>query len=343
MTSLDRRRFEALVGVIVALLVAGAATVGVRAALGAFSDEYQITASTTRTGFGLDAASAVKIRGISVGSVDDVRLLADGTVELTLAIDGGIRIPRDATASIEPVSVFGPKFVDIDPGPSEQAGPFVDDGGTLGAIVEPSELTETLDAISQLLDEVDPEELTLVLTELSRGVDGLGPQLGETLDATADLAARLSRSRPALDALLADAGLLVDELARRAGALESLARDAGPLLDTVADNGDPLGDLLVGTSELAVRAEDLVATIGPELDGVLVGLDGGVGVIAEHLAQLPDFVDGLYEVSDVLGSGLFAWERGPGLWGLIGHGIIDFEQCAVAPTPDCPPRVGYHG
>lgn len=341
LTTLDRRTMQAFVGAVAVLIMGGMAAIGIRVAQGDFADEYEISATTVRTGFGLDAASAVKIRGISVGRVDRVELQDDGTVALTLAIRDGIAIPADAAASIEPVSVFGPKFVDIRPGGAETAGPFLAAGDTLGAIVEPSELTETLDAVSQLLDVVDPEDLAVLLTELARGVDGLGPELGATIDSSADVVGRLARIRPQLEALLQDADAVVQTLADHADDVAAIADDAGPLLDLVAASEDPLAALLLSTSELTARVGDVLTHSGFDLVGLLVGVEGGVRVLAEQLALLPDFVDGLDAVSDVLSTGLFAWDRGPGLWGLIGHGYIDFEPCTFAYRPGCPDRPGY--
>lgn len=333
---LDRRRADALIGAIVVMLLAAVATIAVKAALGAYADEYTIRATTTRTGFGLDEASAVKVRGISIGTVDDVRLLDDGTVELTMAIRDGIDVPAASTASIEPVSVFGPKFVDLVPGPTEESGPFLADGDSLGAIVEPSELLETLDAVSDLLDVVDPTRVGLILTELSRGLDGTGQQLGETLDATGELTDRLNRVRPQLERLLTDASLLSQTLAARSGDITSLGEDLRPLLTLIADQEDPLAELLVQASELAVRLEDVVDTSSAELDGVLIGLEGGASVLAEHIVLISDFVDGLDGVSDLLSTGLFSWERLPGEWGAIGHGFIDFDPCMIASLDPCP-------
>lgn len=341
MTTLDRRTLQAFIGAVAVLLVGGMAAIGIRVALGDFADEYEISATTVRTGFGLDAASAVKIRGIGVGRVERVELQDDGTVALTLAIRDGIAIPADAAASVEPVSVFGPKFVDIRPGGSETAGPFLADGDALGAIVEPSELTETLDAVSQVLDVVDPEDLAVLLAELARGVDGLGPELGATIDSSADVVGRLARVRPQLEALLRDTDAVVQALAEHAEDVVSIADDSRPLLDLVAANEDPLADLLRSTSGLTARVGDLLDESGTDLAGLLIGVEGGVRVLAEQLALLPDFVDGLDAVSDALGSGLFAWERGPGLWGLIGHGYLDFEPCTFAYRTGCPDRPGY--
>src|SRR3546814_18134858 len=85
---------------------------------------------------------AVKLRGGNVGEVSGVGLRDDGRARVKLFIDGDVRVPADALASIEPLSIFGPKFVRIDPGEHEGAGPFLEDGGEITRTQTPRELPD---------------------------------------------------------------------------------------------------------------------------------------------------------------------------------------------------------
>ncbi len=340
---LDANRTRLAVGLI-ALVVTGAiASLMVLAANGAYADDYQLTARTTRTGFGLDDTSEVKIRGVKIGTVERVELLDDGAVELVLNIAKDVRIPVDATATIEPLSVFGPKFVDVRPGVNEVDGPFLDPGTSMGAVVEPTELAETLDGVATLLGTIDTEDVSTIVSELARGLDGLGEDLGASIDAANDVAARIDSKQPEIDALLADARALSATLSSRSDSLSTLANDGQELLRTIDAQGDAFGELLVGVSELAIRGDDLLTEIGDDLDPTLVALERGAGVLREQLRFLPDFVDGLDAVSALLGTGLLQWDRGNGQWGGIGHGILDFAPCGLIADANCPPRPGYEG
>ncbi|MCO8126264.1 MCE family protein [Acidimicrobiia bacterium EGI L10123] len=340
---LDADRTRLAVGLI-ALVVTGAiASLMVLAANGAYADDYQLTARTTRTGFGLDDTSEIKLRGVKIGTVERVELLHDGAVELVLNIAKDVRIPVDATATIEPLSVFGPKFVDVRPGVNEVDGPFLDPGTSMGAVVEPSELAETLDGVATLLATIDTDDVSTIVSELARGLDGLGEDLGASIDAANDVAARIDTKQPEIDALLAHARALSATLSSRSDSLSTLANDGQELLRTIDEQGDAFGELLVGVSELAIRGDDLLTEVGDDLDPTLIALERGVGVLREQLRFLPDFVDGLDAVSALLGTGLLQWDRGNGQWGGIGHGVLDFAPCGLIADANCPPRPGYHG
>jgi phospholipid/cholesterol/gamma-HCH transport system substrate-binding protein len=341
--TLDPQRTRLLVGLIAIIATGAVASLLILAAGGAYADDYQVTARTARTGFGLDGTSDVKIRGVTIGSVEGVELLDDGTVELTLNIARAIRIPVDATATIEPLSVFGPKFIDIRPGAGELEGPFHHPGDALGALVQPTELAETLDGLTHLLDAVDPDDVSTIVSELARGVDGLGEDLNASIAAANDLAGRIEAKQPVINDLLADARALAATLASRTDSLDTLARDGQGLLRTIDADSEAFGELLAGLSELATRGDDVIQAIGDDLDPTLVGLERGAGVLREQLLFLPDFIDGLDAVSALLGTGLLQWDRGSGRWGGLGHGIFDFAPCALIADSDCPPRQGYEG
>lgn len=342
--TLDAARTRLAIGLISLVTIGSVTSLLVMAATGAYADDYQLSAQTARTGFGLDDSSEVKIRGIRVGSVERIDLLEDGTVELTLNIAREIRIPIDATATIEPLSVFGPKFVDIRPGPNELDGPYHEPGGSMGAVVEPTELAETIDGVATLLENVDPDDVGTIVAELGRGLDGLGDEIGATIDAGRDIGARLASKRPVIERLLIDARAVAETLSSRSESISAIATDGQELLRSIDEQGDALGDLLVAVSELAVRGEDLLSAIGDDLDPTLIGLERGAGVLREQLRFLPDFVDGLIGVSELLGTGLVRWDRGDGNWGGLGRGIFDFLPCGfVADDVLCPPRPGYGG
>jgi phospholipid/cholesterol/gamma-HCH transport system substrate-binding protein len=333
----DDRTVPALTGLIVLVVLLAGAAVGIYAANGAFADDYQLRAVTSRAGFGLAADSDVKVRGITVGSVDAVHLQDDGSVEVVLNLRREIRVPETAHASIEPASVFGPKFVDLTLGPDERRGPHLADGDRLQTLVAPTELAETLDAVSTVLDRVDASRVGTILTELARGTDGLGDELGEALDATVDLSSRLRRIQPTLEVLLADANAVSGVLADRAEPLARVATDSQDLLRLVGTEGDALGELLVGTSELSQRVDDVVRAGADDIGPVLTGLGGAAEVLRAHLRQLPEFTAAFRDVTAAVGDTALRWDVGDGRIGAVVRAVVALDPCQLFPStvPGC--------
>lgn len=341
MMGADREVHRALLGAIGAAVLLGIAALMMRAAGGAFGDDYELTARVERPGFNLDETSTVKIRGVTVGGVEDVALQPDGSVELTLHIRKEVRIPATATARIEPLSVFGPKFVDIAPGDDESAGPFLRDGDQLAETVAPSEVVETLEEFSDVLAAFDPENLGTILTELARGLDGMGDDLGATVTAADQLSRDFTANRPVVDELLADAVAVGDTLGPRGEQLVGIAERSASVLDLVRRREDGLGSTL---QTVAQMSSDLAATIdaaAPALNPLVTGLDRVTAALHAELADIPTWTASNERIARFLGEDLIQWDIGDGRLGGVTRAIVVAEPCTIIPTaPACAAEVG---
>jgi phospholipid/cholesterol/gamma-HCH transport system substrate-binding protein len=116
----NHSRIELAVG---AFVVAGAAIIAYLAiSLGdvrVFSrDETTIVARFSSIG-DLRRAAPVRIAGVNVGRVDEIRL-ADYTALVELRIDSHVKIPADTIASIRTSGLLGESFVSLSPGASDR-------------------------------------------------------------------------------------------------------------------------------------------------------------------------------------------------------------------------------
>src|SRR5512138_2351913 len=75
---------------------------------------YHLTADFD-TVAGLEPKSDVKMAGVPIGKVEEIRL-ADGKPRLLLRIDEGVKIPEDSRASLQSQGLLGEKYVEIAPG-----------------------------------------------------------------------------------------------------------------------------------------------------------------------------------------------------------------------------------
>lgn len=104
---------------------------------------YKLQARFNRTD-GLLVGDPVRLSGMYIGKVIDAKLDDHFKAVLTLDIKEGIKIPDDSSASIVSSSLLGSKYIEIEPGGSE-------DSLTAG-----SEFNYTQDAmvIEELLDRI---------------------------------------------------------------------------------------------------------------------------------------------------------------------------------------------
>lgn len=100
---------------------------------------------------GLEPKANVKMSGVPVGKVEEIRLAGD-RARLELRINQGVRIPVDSVASIQTQGLLGEKYVEILAGKrTDQTFP---PGGRIANTVQPVNLDEMIRKLSLIADDV---------------------------------------------------------------------------------------------------------------------------------------------------------------------------------------------
>ena len=166
----------------------------------AFDGHVTVLVDAPRTGLQLNVGGDVRMNGAIVGRISDVDATDDGAlVELQLQGDEADRIPRTATATILPTTLFGQKYVELRSSADPDEG-AVEDGTRLRATQDSAsvELTEVLDDLQPLLTAVRPAELATLLHETAAGLDGQGATLAQLIDQGGLYLEELDQEKPQL-------------------------------------------------------------------------------------------------------------------------------------------------
>ncbi|MGH3927444.1 MAG: MlaD family protein, partial [Pseudonocardiaceae bacterium] len=107
-------RWRRLSGVAFLLVVISLIGLSVATYSGAFADGVPVTLQTDNTGLQLDERADVKVRGLIVGEVTDVRSSGEfATVQLLLHPDKVALIPANVQARLLPKTLFGERYVSL--------------------------------------------------------------------------------------------------------------------------------------------------------------------------------------------------------------------------------------
>ena len=253
----SERNQQMLTGLIAVIVAIAAVFVGIKISSGALDPKYQVNATFTAAGQGLQSGSDVKIHGVDVGKVKSVRLV-DGRARVRMEIMADEKIPVDSMATIRPKTLFGEKFVDVDPGAAETSGPFVHDEGEIKHTLGGFELEKVLTDAYPILKAVKPEDLVVVLDTLANGGDGEGGAINRQLVNWQKLADLQVAHEADTVEFLQDLASVSDELDQRAGDLVAGARDLNDVLPALNARGDELGTALTQLSRLSADASDLL-------------------------------------------------------------------------------------
>lgn len=329
MLELTDRRRHVLTGAISILLLFAGITVGVKGAFGAFDGGYRLVGSFDAAGQGLLPGSDVKVRGVNIGEVRRIDLV-DGAARVTLTIRDGQQIPDGASATIRPKTLFGEKFVDIDPDVAPPGAPVLVDGDELTNTLGGFELEEVLADTYPLLQAIDPAELTTVLGELAAGGDGLGEEINRTIVNSEALSEVFAANAGNTEQFLEDLARLSDVLADQADTVLEIADSANTALPTLNDREDDLIALLEQTGRLSNDVADLLEANEPFVQAAFGEGSRTLQLLFDQRQQVIPTVVGLRQYIQTLSS-VIRIHVGNGTLMAAVKGLLGTQVCGVIP------------
>lgn len=288
------RRSRTMFGLAGLSVIAAAATFVVLGSTPDHAGSTYFDASFGRAGQGLDPGkSDVKIRGITVGTVDRLDLERSGRVKVRIRVDEGVRVPRTTTARIEPVSVFGPKDVLLDLGQGELNGPFLADGARIDKTTDPQDLSETAWPAYRLTQAINPDEVTTILHAFSSGLSGQGPALRRTLVNGSTVIDATHANRAVIQSLISDISGLSGTLGPRGDTINRTVGDFNRLSPVISGRPDKVSQLLDQGGALADTVGGTMARQGGNLGKLIDGAGKTLAVTNEQRRNLPVLIDSL--------------------------------------------------
>jgi len=283
-------RSRRLYGLLGAGAIAAGALAGYLGVRQSHPDATYYQAVFPRVGPGLDDQSDVKIRGIGVGRVERVTLDPGGAVRVRFRLDKGVRMPATSSLAIQPLSVFGPKFIDLEPGAGETSGPYLAAGATVTRTRVPPELSDMAGPAHELLSAIDPDDVTTILRTFSQGLDGRGPQLAKTIDDSATLLAVSTKNIRNLRTLLGNTATLGAALDDSGGAIVRLTRALNVIDPILVSDPAAFNATLKSTGRLSAQITALLRA-NPEAPGAIISsVVPAIDVGYRHRATTPQFI-----------------------------------------------------
>jgi virulence factor Mce-like protein len=289
----QRIRFR-LYGLVFLLVVALLLALTVAIYQKRFTPVVEVTLRSDRAGLQLLPRSDVKVRGLIVGEVRDIRATAAGA-ELGLAIarDKAPLIPDNVSARLLPKTLFGEKYVDLvlprQPGPAIRGGAVIAQDRSRTAI----EIDKVLNDILPVLQAVRPEQLNATLNALATALQGRGDQIGRDID---QLNVLLRKYNPKLPAIIHDIDALADVSDVYNAAAPDLLRvfrNLSVTSDTIVAKRNTIEDLIPTVTDVAGQGRQFVDENAPKLIGVNIANRPALELLATYAPEFPCVFRGL--------------------------------------------------
>lgn len=212
-----------------------------------------------------------------------------------MTIDDDVEVARTSQVSIEPLSIFGPKFLNLRLGEGELTGPYFEAGETITDTVTAVEFTLVLGDASDLLEHIEPGDVTTVIHTVAEGIGGLGEEFGATIDDLTTLVDVAEANLPQTRQFLADLALVSQTLADHADELLATGQSLHLALPVVNARADEVGLLLDEVSRVSDTLGAILDTNADVVDGTLIGL----AEVADLLHRRQDDVVELVRTLDI--------------------------------------------
>lgn len=258
-----------------------------------FVDTDDVVVDTGRAGLNLPQNADVKLRGMIVGEVREVKPTDDGVqIVLGLKPDAIGDVPANVTAQIVPKTLFGEKYIALIPGEGGSSG-SLKAGDVIERAEVPIEVETLLNDLYPLLEAVEPAELSYTLTAVADALEGRGEKLGDTL----------VQANEYLQAINPDVPQLVDDVVKLGTVSDGYA-EAMPEIGRLLENTVVTGNTIVAKrtqltaffdegTRLADTLTEFVDTNADNLEALAKQNRVILGVTADYSSTFPCFAGGM--------------------------------------------------
>lgn len=239
----------------------------------------------------LKSGQKVRIAGVPVGAVSDVKINPDNTIDVTFGIDQRYALYSSTRALIRYENLVGDRFLEIASGPGELRK--LPPGGTINAQhTQPAlDLDALLGGLRPVLKGLDADKVNTISSAVIELLQGQGGALSNVLADTSAFSSALSRRDQLIgdvinnlntvlgtvDAKSAQFSASVDQLQQLitglaknkdtiAGAIAPLASTTTDLTELLQNSRRPLQGILENTRPLATELDNRKAEVNNDIE-----------------------------------------------------------------------------
>ena len=318
--------FGTLAGILAILLTTRASQ------LPLVSDSTTYVAELSNTG-GLTTGDLVKVSGVQVGEVTDLRVEGDH-VEARFTVESDINLGENSSASVEVATVLGSVFLQIGSAGTRQLRPGARIPITRTTV--PFTLIDTLQAAQTTVARTDLGQLRRSLERLDQALSGVSTEdVRAVLTGLTDVSEALASRDSELSALLSAAQTVADKLNSKSSGIAEVLDDASAILTVLDERRKIVIRILADTSQLAADLRILVRQNEGQLAPALADLTKVAGILEAKRSEIERSIQLLGQFTTNITS---VSNSGPWLDLLLPTSVIPdnvIAQCGPSPEPEC--------
>jgi phospholipid/cholesterol/gamma-HCH transport system substrate-binding protein len=200
---------------------------------------------------GLLPGDDVRIAGVVVGSVDDIRIVDRRQAEVEFSVASDRPLPASVTASILYRNLIGQRFLSLEQG-AGPTGEVLQPGGTIPVerTRPPLNLTVLFNGFKPLFTALDPQQVNQLSFEIVQVLQGQGGTVQSLLASTSSLTNTLADRDQVIGEVIDNLNAVLDTVNARDEQLSELIASLQALVSGLAEDRKPIGDAIVSIGDL---------------------------------------------------------------------------------------------
>jgi phospholipid/cholesterol/gamma-HCH transport system substrate-binding protein len=259
-----------------------------------FQSEKTYNAQFTNVS-GLKSNDFVRIAGVEVGKVKNIKIEDDTTALVEFTADDSVVLTEGSKAVIRYDDLIGGRYLALEEGAG--ATDRLNPGGTipLGRTSPALDLDALIGGFRPLFNALDPDQVNALSGQLIAAFQGQGATIGSFLRTTASLTSTLADRDQLIGQVITNLNIVLGSLGDQGDQFGKAVTSLSELVKGLAGRKQDISNSVAYTNAAAGTVADLLTQVRPPLKTVVAQTDRTAGILVADkdyldnlLATLPD-------------------------------------------------------
>ncbi len=238
---------------------------------------------------GLKGGNFVRIAGVEVGKVNDMKLHKDGTVTVDFAIDKGLQLTQGTRAVVRYENLIGDRYLSLEQGAGSVRRLLPGQTIPLDHTAPALDVDALIGGFRPLFRALDPDQVNALSGQLLRVFQGQGGTISSVLAQTSALTTALAGRDQLIGEVIANLNTVLGTFAARDDQFGAGLDNLSQLVQGLADRRSDIGTGLAYLNAAAGSVADLLSAAREPIKETVTQTDRfAAQVMADH-----DYVDDL--------------------------------------------------
>lgn len=241
---------------------------------------------------GLRDGDSVRISGVTVGEVTDVRVVQQRLAQVTFTVREDRRLPRSTTAAVKYLNMVGQRYVALGRG-SGDVGGTLEEGATvpLDRTTPALDLTLLFNGFKPLFEGLSPKDVNELAGSIVQVLQGEGATVDSLIRRIGSLSTTVAAKDKVIGAVVENLTTVLDTLNDREDSFDDLVVTLRDLVSGFDKDREPLGRAVVAMGDLTTVTAGLLDDGRAPLKRDIRELGRLSHNLGEHTPRIEEFLD----------------------------------------------------